>query len=277
MPSPFPGMDPYLERRDLWPDFHSSLAVEIRNELNRILPSRYLARTEYRFELDIYEDDEPMSRRQIVADVGIARDESRTSVARRSTLVELPRRELSEEIEIFEEVERIRRAFVEIHESAKPHRLITVVEIVSPSNKRPGSDRASYLARRREILAGDANFVEIDLLRSGDRVFSESRVAESLASLVSNAHYLVLISRSWRRSADRFGFSIVPIGIRDILPCIAIPLRSDEEETPLGLQYVFQRVYDTGPYLRGEVDYAAPPDPPLEEIDAAWANALLKP
>ena len=53
--------------------------------------------------LDIYEDDEPMSRRQIVADVGIARDESRTSAARRSTLVEPPRRELSEEIEIFQE------------------------------------------------------------------------------------------------------------------------------------------------------------------------------
>ena len=36
--------------------------------------------------------------------------------------------------------------FVEIHESAKPHRLITVVEIISPSNKRPGGDRGSYLS-----------------------------------------------------------------------------------------------------------------------------------
>lgn len=275
MPSPFPGMDPYLERRDLWPDFHGSFALEIRNELNRILPSRYLARTEYRFELDIYSDDEPIISRQIVADVGVAHDVSRAD-ASRSAVVELPRRELSQEIEIFEEVEHVRRAFVEIRESAKPHRLITIIEIVSPSNKRPGRDRAKYLTRRREILDGDANFVEIDLLRTGDRVFSEGRVAESIASLEGKPHYLVLISRSWRRDVDRVGYSVDPIGIRAMLPCIAIPLRRDEEETPLDLQYVFQRAYDTGPYLRGEVDYAEPPDPPLEEIDAAWAKALLK-
>jgi hypothetical protein len=53
MPSPFPGMDPYLEAPDIWPDFHDALAGEISSELNRTLPRPYYARLEMRPEVGI--------------------------------------------------------------------------------------------------------------------------------------------------------------------------------------------------------------------------------
>lgn len=100
MPSPFPGMDPYLEASDIWPDFHDALAAQIRGELNRTLPAPYYARLEMRPEIGVIGDD---SRRRIVPD--------------------------------------IRHHFVEIRDSQRAHALVTVIEIVSPSNKRPGVDR----------------------------------------------------------------------------------------------------------------------------------------
>ena len=53
MPSPFPGMDPYLEAPSIWPDFHHKLAAELSTELNGSLPSPYYARLEMRQELGI--------------------------------------------------------------------------------------------------------------------------------------------------------------------------------------------------------------------------------
>src|SRR5712691_5875966 len=44
MPSPLPGMDPYIEAPDIWSDFHGDVAAEMRAELNRVLQPRYVAR-----------------------------------------------------------------------------------------------------------------------------------------------------------------------------------------------------------------------------------------
>ena len=43
MPSPFPGMDPYLEGR-LWPDVHTSLATAMRQRLAPLVRPRYTVR-----------------------------------------------------------------------------------------------------------------------------------------------------------------------------------------------------------------------------------------
>lgn len=43
MPSPFPGMDPYIEGPGIWQDFHSDFAAEIRTALNRTIRPRYIA------------------------------------------------------------------------------------------------------------------------------------------------------------------------------------------------------------------------------------------
>src|SRR5438874_11797542 len=43
MPSPFPGMDPYLETPNLWPDVHHELISQIRSALNPALLPRYVS------------------------------------------------------------------------------------------------------------------------------------------------------------------------------------------------------------------------------------------
>lgn len=43
MPSPFPGPDPYLEQPALWPAVHQRLITYLADELNGLLPPRYVA------------------------------------------------------------------------------------------------------------------------------------------------------------------------------------------------------------------------------------------
>ena len=74
MPSPFPGMDPYLEAPDTWPDFHDAFAAEIRRELNRVLPQPYYARLAKRPEVGIVGDE---ALRRIIPDVAILGLETR--------------------------------------------------------------------------------------------------------------------------------------------------------------------------------------------------------
>jgi hypothetical protein len=88
----------------------------------------------------------------------------------------------------------------------------------------------------------------------------------------------VLVNRAWRRSSRALAYNVYPVGLRDPLPCIWVPLEENEGEVALDLQYVFDRVYDAGPYRRGAVDYAGPvPAPALSEDDAAWAAELTRP
>ena len=88
------------------------------------------------------------------------------------------------------------------------------------------------------------------------------------------AAYLILVNRTWKRAAGP-NWQLFPIGLREPLPCIPVPLRQGEAEVPLDVQYVFNRAYDSGPYRRGAVNYAAPPRPPLAEAEAGWAEELL--
>ncbi len=60
MPSPFPGMDPYLEGY-LWPDVHHRLATQISDQLMPVLRPRYVAR----IEIQVVQDATPE------ADIGI--------------------------------------------------------------------------------------------------------------------------------------------------------------------------------------------------------------
>ena len=148
--------------------------------------------------------------------------------------------------------EQIQHHFVEIRDARRGHKLITLVEILSPSNKRPGPDRDSYSAKQREVFATDANLVEIDLQRSGRRIFPTPELGAAVARLEPPPDYLVLVSRSWRRIAPLLGYCAYPVSLRDRLPCIGIPLIREGPEVPLDLQFSFQRTYEGGPYRRGE-------------------------
>jgi hypothetical protein len=154
--------------------------------------------------------------------------------------------------------------------------LVTLIEILSPSNKRPGPDRDSYAAKQREVLESDANLVEIDLLRTGRRVLPSVEITSAVARLEPRPDYLVLVSRAWQRGGPFLGYSAYPIRLHEMLPCISVPLVAEQAEVPLDLQYAIQRTYDGGPYRRGAVDYSETAHSLASTEDAAWADTLLR-
>ena len=270
MPSPFPGMDPYLEAPHIWPDFHDRFAGQISTILNAVLPAPYYARLEMRPEVGVMEDESP--RRRIVPDVAVVRPPvpSPSGVA----VLDAPRRTKSPTFAVQSELTR--HAFVEVRDAEQGHRLITLIEIVSPSNKREGKDRQAYLRKQLEVLESDASLVELDLLRTGERLLADVLVEQAVARRRPVPDYLVLVNRAWERSGPLSAVEVYPVLLGEPLPCIGVPLREGQEETLLDLQYAFQHAYDGGPYRRGAVNYDQPPQPPLPGEWAKWAEERVR-
>jgi len=285
MPSSFPGMDPYLEDPAVWPDFHNAFAGDMRAALNAVLPRPYYARLESRPEVGIVDEDES---RRIVPDVGIVRlrhnPPTRPSRSASVALAERrPRTERTESLRIAISDEPIQHHFVEIRDASRGHALITLIEIVSPSNKRRGEDRNSYRTKQREVLDSDASLIEIDsdaslieidLLGAGELVVASPPVVAALEVGQRRDRYLVAVSRAWERTPTP-DFELFPFGLHDSLPCISVPLREGEDEVLLDLQHVFDQSYDTGPYELGAVDYTEPPPVPLTDDERAWVRERI--
>ena len=126
--------------------------------------------------------------------------------------------------------------------------MVTILEVLSPINKAPANSRArsDFLRKRAEVIASRTHWVEIDLLRAGERP-PEVRGA---------GDFYVLVKRSGSAVAD-----VWPIGLRDRLPTIGVPLRDDADDVPLDLQAMLDQVWTDGRYA-DLVDYAGPPPPP---------------
>lgn len=254
MQSPFPGMDPYLESPEIFPDVHSSMITEIRRFLNPRLGSNYVARAELRGYVE--DDGEEQTR---VPDV-------RVETARRRTTKSSPPTGgmmIAEPITVPSlRSDPIEETYVTIrHRPTKS--LVAVIEVVSPSNKVKGSaGQKSFLEKRLEVLDSPTHWVEIDLLRKGTR--PRPRLKEQ-------THYRVVVARG---DVGRLP-QCWPINIRQKLPVVGVPLRDNDPDVPLDLAAVFDAVYEGGAYERS-IDYDKPPDPPLDPDDAKWANKLLR-
>jgi hypothetical protein len=269
-------MDPYLEAPDIWPDFHDALANEMRGVLNQTLPPPYYARLEMRPEIGVVNQDEGTQyKRRIVPDVSVAHPPGSEGKQDAVAVLEGPRTAISPSLEITVPSEQGQHTIVEIRDPRRGHRLVTLIEIVSPSCKHPGADRRAYQQKHREVYNSDANLIELDLLRGGDRVLHNLHVESAIAALEPPPDYLVLVNRAWQRAGGQVSYQIFAIGLRELLPCIPVPLREGEPEVPLDLQYVVNRAYDSGPYRRGAVNYGQPPEPPLREADVGWAAEHL--
>jgi len=258
MPSPFPGMDPYLERPSLWPDVHNKLISELQTELNPRLPAKYVATVEAR----IYVMDEGDSGRKILGpDLRI--EKSAIPRASRSTKAAAVL-EVAEPLEyLLAFDEEISEAYLTIQDREK-NSLVAVIELLSHTNKMAGSaGRASFLEKKREVLASDVHWIELDLLRGGERIPTAPPLVAS--------DYRITVSRGNARKTARYW----PIQVRQKLPAIGIPLRGKETEIPIDLGTVLNTAYDRAAYQRS-IDYAQPPDPPLAAADARWANAMLR-
>ncbi len=261
MPSPFPGMDPYLEDPQLWPSVHHLLISQIGTTLNRLLPPGYVAAFGERVfvagpDRDIYPD-------VFVKDVSEAGDRASFSRGGTGTAVSDPPWVVA--VTSDEVVE----SFVEIRALTEDQQVVTTIEVLSPRNKTAGSEgRQLYRRKQREVLASSTHLLEIDLLRSGQHTVAAPREA-----LLRRGpyHYLVSLSRGNQRHAcEVWG---IPLASR--LPRILVPLSGSDPDVTLDLQTVFWQVYEAGAFER-VIDYDQPPTVPLAKADAQWAEELLR-
>lgn len=259
MPSPFPGMDPYIEQSAIWPDFHSDLAGEMRARLNPNLRPRYYATTEVTI---IYEDVESGTHRQGRPDVGV-HSLRETQVAYPTVSATDPNAPLPVESRVASD-DPLKLYHVEIR-AANNHRLVTSIEILSPANKQRRHDAyESYQRKRRGILVSEVHLIEIDLLRAGER--------PPLLDPVPPAPYYITLSRVEKRPTVQ----VWPIQLKDKLPTLPVPLLKPDPDVSLDLNAAVASVYERGAYdLR--IDYLRPPPPPeLSAEERAWVETLLK-
>jgi hypothetical protein len=253
MTYPFPGMNPYLERRSLWPDVHLELIRAIRFSLTPSIPSRYYVSVEERTYIAASDPDSFVGRPD-VAVVGapraaIAFPQTRTSNGSPATVM-LP------------VPEDVRERFLEVREVAT-HRVVTVIEILSPANKAPGEGRRQYEAKRQQVLMSATSLVEIDLLRAGQPLPAQPQAQRD---------YRILVSRGWERPRGLlYSFDLsMPI------PAVPVPLQKGEEELSLALGELIPQIYEDVRYER-RIDYSvAPPPPALTDEQTAWLDGLLR-
>jgi len=267
-------MDPWLESPGLWPDVHDGLAAEIRAALNQLLPPPYYAQLGAREELEIATQ---AATRQIIPDVSVHRPMSPADSDTGGVAVADDRRtNVAESVELTVMYDKPLTNFVEIRDTRADHKVVTLIEILSPTNKRPGPDQDAYLSKREVILGSSTSLIEIDLLRSGRRDFFGSDVRDSLMQINPPLDYAVFVQRAWQRT-PHVRYELFPCRLTEVLPVIAVPLQENEQESTLDLQYAFRQTYDRGPFGRGAVDYNSAIDPPLPAELGEWATTLLEP
>jgi hypothetical protein len=259
MPSPFPGMDPYLENPFRWGGVHLRMLVAISTQLNRLMPTGYTTEIEQCITVsEGSEDEESIARRN--PDVFAYEIEPSYGARRRigaTALMEAPTSVTTLEAG---DVRKHRRVLIQ---SIDGKTILTAIELLSPSNKSRGKSGRAYLAKPGECLAAGTNLVEIDLLRDGVRPpLGTPRPPIS--------DYYILVSEAERRpSADIWAFTL-----RQPIPIFPIPLKAGMQPVPLDLKRCLDLVYDEGGYS-SKIDYSEPATPPLNQPDAEWAAALL--
>ena len=258
MPSPFPGMDPYFEQRSVWAGFHNQFIAEVRRLLTATLPSQYATTLEERLVIAYDDWDEPtggIRQRSVQPDISVttassAGDEAVAVVLNSpAKLVEGP----AEMKETWIEVVRVEDGQT---------RTVTVVEVLSYSNKYPGPDCDRFESRRAALFGTRTHYVEIDLLRGGRRLPGEWPIP--------HPDYAVVICPY----PNRFPAALWPISIRKPLPTVMIPL-DDGETVNVDLQAAVTATYELErPVARGL--YRQKPQPPIKQADQDWVEEQLQ-
>jgi len=257
MPSPFPGMDPYLETPRIWPDVHHELISQIRSELNPRLPSHYVARVELR----VYRtDQDDPGIEVIIPDLRIEEAEVKPpKKTRRSNGAALA---IAEPEVISLLLDEIKEASLEIRER-NSDALVAIIEVLSPANKVNGAyGRERLIEKRRNARNSEVHWIEIDLLRAG--------VPTVTPTLLRPSHYRAILYRGDDRRCRYW-----PMDLREPLSIIGIPLRGSDPDVPLDLQKALRSAYEHAAYERS-IDYTEDADPPLTGADRTWANKVLR-
>ncbi len=252
MPTPFPGMDPYLERPGVWNQVHTSLIVDIQRFLTPILRPHYHVAIEQRQYLTVLPPDEQATG---IPDILVTSSPLRGLNYALAMAPTTPG-PLVAELPVPEEV---KERYLEIRD-IKSGVVITVIEILSPANKIGREGRDLYERKRFKTLGSLTNLVEIDLLRIGQPFPMKISAQDD---------YRILVSRSQSRPrADVYLFDVP-----DPIPDFPIPLRPGEQEPILSLNKILHTLYDQGGYDM-IIDYEQPPNPPLSDEDTVWMKLL---
>ena len=251
--NPFPGMNPYLEQPRLWPGVHNGLIAAVQASLGPQLPPQYRMEIDERFELNVVWPADDADTRDILPDLSVTTERAGsagTSVADTAggVLVATPA--------------PVRITYLLIRR-APDDRVVTVVEILSPSNKLPGRGRADYVRKREDILASPVNLVEIDLLRVGEPM--------PLTTPVPHCHYSILVSREqWRPSARLFPFMVC-----DSIPRFRLPLLEGDEPIEADIGPLLAAMHHTARYNMAVSYDNPPPAPALEPEYQEWVRTRL--
>jgi len=258
-------MDPFLEDPAIFPDLHDRLIAALRDAINAVLPPPYYASSASRVWI------EPTQRRP-GPDVNVLRPEQpgggpmepanggsiATAVAVKPVIVRVPH-------------EEFREPFLEIYARPGNERLVTTIEVLSPTNKTPGEKgRDLYVQKQKEVLNSQVHLVEIDLLRGGRHATAVPLDAAIAKAGPFDYHVCIHTFDEWE------DFLVYPIRLEMRLPVLAIPLLPGDPPVSVDLQAGLDRCYDTGLYQRRTHYRERTPVPPLRPEQAAWAERLLR-
>ncbi len=253
--SPFPGMDPYLER--YWGDVHHRLCTYSCDQLRRVLPPGLIPRLDER--TFVQADDR--QDRDIIPDVRVVDYGGPGGAIATSPPA------LNEPFIVESDSDPITEGFVQVLDSRDGNRIITVIEFASPVNKVSAFGREKYRRKRYELLYTGVSIVEVDLIRAGTW---NLKAPMSKIGNDRKGHYHISVTRGWNETKSE----VYAIRLADRLPIVRIPLRRTDTDAALDLQVVFDQVYENGSYGY-DVDYTKPPVPPLNDSDNAWASDWL--
>lgn len=252
-PSPFPGMNPYLEDPQFWSAVHNRLIVAIADVLVDHLSETYRVEIERRTYFSA--DDESL----LVGIPDVAVVTGRTVEANFLTATVAPA--LAPVKVTLPIAEEVNERYLEIREVATG-KVVTVIEILSPKNKRAGDGRETYERKRNQVLRSITHLVEIDLLRGGKPF--------PMAAPFFGDYRILICRGNQRPSGDLYAFSL-----RQPIPQVPIPLLPEEAEPVLDLQPLLNRVYERGRYHLA-IDYRQQPQLSLSEADNQWTDQLLR-
>lgn len=269
MPSPFPGMDPFIEINPRWEGFH---AWFVRKLAEQAMPAAQAAGCWIDVERTIYHRD-PDGEVILIGkpDHTVAPDASlpgwKESHEENGGIAVAAPSAVHEKVLDPEDPEAEWQDYLVVRELEQLQRVLAVVELLSPSNK-SGDYAAKYREKRRRFLLSNAHFMEIDFLRGG------ANPSRDLFPELPRTPYFIFVARKTLAGRNDEGY---PLQLQDPLPVVALPLGAPRPDLPLDLPAAFRAAYDLA-IRRGSIRYQqeTPPPPPLSEADAAWVKQIVQ-
>jgi len=254
MPSPFPGMNPYLENPELWSEVHSRLITALAIAIESGLSRKYRVAIEKRTYLSDGEESVLVG----IPDVSIYPQSTITKISSTTTLI-------AQDESVMVTIpmpEEVRESYLEIREVTTKD-VVTVIEVISPKNKSAGVGRKKYESKRSSVLSSSTNLIEIDLLRSGKPM--------QILSVIPQTDYRILIYRgNLRPQAQLYAFNV-----QKRIPKFLLPLEMGDTEPLVDLQSLLAQIYDQARFDMA-IDYTQAPIPPLKKPDEIWADMMLR-